>query len=117
MDELTYSLAGPDADLFEVDPSTGQISIGAETLLDFESPSDSNGDNVYELVARVSDGKDEEGEVDTLVDAETGVIISVTNVHEPGDAVSSTIQMGSPGERPVEHCRWRSRPGRMARTG
>ena len=94
MDELTYSLAGPDADLFEVDPSTGQISIGAETLLDFESPSDSNGDNVYELVARVSDGKGEDGEVDTLFDGETGVIISVTNVHEPGDAVSSTVQLG-----------------------
>ncbi len=90
--ELTYSLAGDDADLFEIDSSTGQISVGAETELDHESPSDSNGDNLYEMVVQVSDGKNEEGDDDGNIDDETGVIISVTDVREPGDAIAKTAQ-------------------------
>ena len=47
--ELTYSLVGAAAGLFDLDSSTGLISIGAATELDHESPADSNGDNVYEV--------------------------------------------------------------------
>ena len=48
-DVLTYSLSGADSALFFVGASSGQISIGAGTSLDFESPADSNGNNVYEM--------------------------------------------------------------------
>ena len=34
---VTYALAGPDASLFAIDSSTGQIIVGAGTVLDFES--------------------------------------------------------------------------------
>ena len=68
--ELTYSLGGTDAGLFEIDASTGQIGIGAATTLDYESPADLNDDNVYELAVQVTDGEDEEGNIDTSTDDE-----------------------------------------------
>ena len=91
--ELAYSLVGADAALFDFDPSTGLISIGAATELDHESPSDSNGDNVYELAVQVTDGKDEGGNADTSVDDEIGVIIAVKNIVEPGEDISLGIQL------------------------
>ena len=54
-DMLIYSLSGADAALFSVGASTGQITVGAGTALDYESPADSGGDNVA-----VTDGKDAE---------------------------------------------------------
>ena len=56
--ELMYSLGGVDASLFDIDASTGQINVGAATTLDYESPEDSNGDNIYELAVKVTDGED-----------------------------------------------------------
>ena len=93
LDELTYSLVGADAGLFDFDPSTGLISIGAATELDHETPADSNGDNVYELVVEVTDGKDEGGNADTSVDDVIGVIIAVKNIVEPGEDISLGIQL------------------------
>ena len=101
LDDLTYSLNGVDADLFEFDPSTGLLRVGPATALDFEDPADSNGDNVYELVVQVSDGTDEAGEEDGDIDDEIGVIVSVTNVREPGEAVSSTVQLAILENTPV----------------
>ncbi len=37
-DTLEYTLAGPDAALFDIDPDTGQIAVGATTTLDYEDP-------------------------------------------------------------------------------
>ena len=91
--ELTYWLVGADAGLFEFDPLTGLISIGAATELDHESPADSNGDNVYELAVQVTDGKDEGGNADTTVDDVIGVIIAVTNTVESGEEISLGIQL------------------------
>ena len=81
--ELAYSLAGADSELFTIDASTGQISVGEETALDFESPADSDGDHVYEIVVQVTDNTDSGGNVDDSVDAEIGVNITVTDVNEP----------------------------------
>ena len=59
--------------------------------LDYESPVDANGDNVYEVTAKVTDGKDPEGNVDTSVDDEIGVTIRVINVNE-APAAAAQIQ-------------------------
>ena len=99
--ELTYSLVGADAGLFDFDSLTGLISIGAATELDHESPSDSNGDNVYELVVEVTDGKDEGGNADTAVDDVIGVIIAVTNIVESGEEISLGIQLKIGENTPV----------------
>ena len=34
---LTYTLGGPDKDSFEIEASSGQITVGADTELDYES--------------------------------------------------------------------------------
>ena len=91
--ELTYSLGGTDAGLFEIDASTGQISTGAATTLDHESPADSNGDNVYELAVKVTDGEDGEGNIDASVDDEVGVIVTVTFVGAPNVDISLVIHL------------------------
>ena len=36
--KLAYTLSGPDADLFTIDGSTGQIRVGSGTVLDYETP-------------------------------------------------------------------------------
>ena len=94
--ELMYSLGGVDAGLFEIDTSTGQINVGASTTLDYESPADSNGDNVYELEVQVTDGQDGDGNPDDSVDAEIDVRVMVTDVNEPPefDVPSALLEVG-----------------------
>ncbi len=92
-DELAYTLAGPDSRLFHVDSLSGQISIGAGTALDHESPAHSGGDNVYELTVQVTDGKDAEGIPDNLIDDEIGVTVTVTDVNEPPEFTSSAVEL------------------------
>ncbi|HAE10245.1 MAG TPA: hypothetical protein DCG39_01240, partial [Opitutae bacterium] len=54
-DSLIYSIAGgSDQALFSLDSNTGALSFNSSP--DFESPTDQNTDNVYELIVRVSDG-------------------------------------------------------------
>ena len=82
-DDLIYSLAGVDSGLFSVDDSSGQVSVGPGSTFDHEVPSDSDGDNVYELTVQVTDGRDENGDPDTSVDDSIDVTIRITDVNEP----------------------------------
>ena len=66
-DSLTYSLSGSDSALLSVS-SSGVVTFN--TAPDYENPSDSNADNVYEVTATVSDG--------SLTDSES-FMITVTN--------------------------------------
>ena len=92
-DALTYSLSGADAGLFSIGTSNGQISIGASTALDFESPADSDDNNDYELTVQVMDSKDAGGNADTSIDDTISVTITVTNVNEPPEFDSSAIEL------------------------
>ena len=65
---LTYSLENRDYRLFEIDPGSGQITVGAGTTLDFETKSS------YVFTVRV---KDASNAPDTVT-----VNITVTNVEE-----------------------------------
>lgn len=51
---LTYSLFGIDAGLFDIDSATGNITFKQSP--DYEAPLDLNGNNIYEINSRVSDG-------------------------------------------------------------
>lgn len=51
---LNYSLVGTDADAFNIDPLTGEIRFVVNP--DFEMPSDSDSDRVYQFSVLVSDG-------------------------------------------------------------
>ena len=66
-DSLTYSLSGSDSALLSV-TSSGVVTFN--TAPDYENPSDSNADNVYEVTATVSDG--------SLTDSES-FMVTVTN--------------------------------------
>ena len=70
-DTLTYALSGTDAASFDIDMGTGQIMVGAGTMLDFETTTS------YMVVVTATDGS---GANDTQM-----VTISVTNVEETGD--------------------------------
>ncbi len=92
-DHLIYSLAGVDSGLFSVDDSSGQVSVGPGSTLDHEVPSDSDGNNVYELTLQVTDGRDETGNPDTSVDDSIDVTIRIADVNEPPEFSSSAIEL------------------------
>lgn len=80
---VTYAITGgADAALFTIDSSTGALSFVAPP--DYENPTDADGNNIYNIIVRASDGN---GGVDTQV-------ISVT-VSDAADGASPII--GSDG--------------------
>ena len=73
-DTLTYTLGGTDAASFAIDSGTGQITVGAGTMLDFEATQ-----NIYTVTVTAMDTSGATGEIT--------VTITVTNVDlgEPAD--------------------------------
>ena len=86
-DVLTYSLSGIDASSFVLDGSTGQITVGSGTLLDYES-----GPTRYTVVVSVHDGRDAYGDDDSTIDDLIEVSIDVSNVDETGTVSVSPEQ-------------------------
>jgi hypothetical protein len=78
-DTLTYSLDGIDAELFEINDSTGIVTF--QTAPDFETPTDNGTDNTYNITVTASDG--------SLSDSQA-VTITVTDVNEAPTAVALT---------------------------
>ena len=78
-DTLVYSLLGADASSFEIDNSTGEISLPAGATLDYETKSS------YSVTVGVKDNKDSSGDdaPSESDDATIAVTITVTNVEEP----------------------------------
>ncbi len=69
---ITYSITGgADKSLFSIDSATGKLSF--VTAPNFESPTDANTDNVYDVTVRASDG--------TLFDDQS-ISTTVTDVNE-----------------------------------
>ena len=92
-DTLTYALSGTDAASFDIDMGTGQIMVGAGTMLDFETTTS------YMVVVTATDGS---GANDTQM-----VTISVTNVDEqPVVAGEATADYPEKGQ-----LRWPPTPG------
>ena len=71
-DTLTYALSGIDADDFNINSSSGTISFA--NTPNYESPTDANTDNVYQVTLETSDGNGNS--------ASQELIITVTNVNE-----------------------------------
>ncbi|NWF44299.1 heme peroxidase [Hydrogenophaga sp. D2P1] len=72
-DVLTYGIAGgADAGLFTIDANTGVLSFVAPN--NFEAPADSNGNNSYDVIVKVTD-------LSGLIDTQT-LAVNVTNVNE-----------------------------------
>ncbi len=77
-DTLYYSLTGADASKFAVGQTTGQITVGNGTTLDYES-----GTTSYSVTVNVTDREAEDGTADTAIDDTVAVTINVTDVAEP----------------------------------
>ena len=75
-DSLTYTIGGNDASLFSVSTS-GVVTFNQAP--DYENPSDANTNNIYEVMARVSDG--------SLTDSKD-FLVTVTN--DTSDDITST---------------------------
>ena len=76
-DTLTYKLGGTDASRFDISASTGQITVGSGTNLNYEAKA------AYSVNVEASDGKDKDGNLDTTTDALIWVTINVTDLDEP----------------------------------
>ena len=77
-DTLTYSLGGEDSAFFGINSSTGQITVGAGTTLDFETTTS------YQVTVTVTDSSYTS---DTIT-----VTITVSDVDEPGEVTLSQAQ-------------------------
>ena len=75
-DTLTYSISGADADSFDIVSTSGQITVGSGTTLDYESR------NSYAVVVTAADPS---GATDTIA-----VTINVTDVNESPTATDDT---------------------------
>ncbi|MGH3135746.1 MAG: cadherin domain-containing protein [Gaiellaceae bacterium] len=83
-DPLTYSVSGgPDAARFTIVPSSGVLTFLVAP--DFELPTDTGANNVYNLIVSASDG--------SLSDAQS-VAVTVTNVNETGSPPTITSDGG-----------------------
>ncbi|MDF1769453.1 MAG: hypothetical protein P1U43_11930, partial [Maricaulis sp.] len=77
-DTASYSLSGADAALFDIDGTTGVVTF--KVAPDYETPGDTGGDNVYDLVVTASDGTNT---------TDQAVTIAVTNVNDNSPVFSS----------------------------
>ena len=90
---MTYTLGGADAGLFDIDRGTGEITVGAGTMLDCEDPN--NADHEYGGTVTATDPSDAS---DTIT-----VTIMVTDVRVSEDPVvngydANTNEMIDKGE-------------------
>ena len=86
-DVLTYSLSGTEASSFVLDGSTGQITVGSGSKLDYES-----GPARHTVIVSVHDGRDAYGDDDSTIDDRIEVNIDVNNVDEAGTVSVSPEQ-------------------------
>lgn len=76
---VTYSLSGVDAALFDIDVNNGVITF--VTPPDFEIPSDDGGDNVYNITVTANDG---------VLTKDQALVITVQDVNEGIDIITNS---------------------------
>ncbi len=90
-DSLTYSVSGTGAaefnNVFNLNTSSGEITVKAGANIDYESS-----DKSYSITVSVTDGEDASGEAESppTTDATTSVRIEVINIDDPGTVTLST---------------------------
>ena len=90
-DSLTYSVSGAGAakfnNVFNLNASTGEITVKSGANIDYESS-----DKSYSITVNVTDGEDASGAAESppTTDATTSVRIEVINIDDPGTVTLST---------------------------
>ena len=82
--DLDWDLTGADGDKFELTDNGATRTLSFKDEPDFESPTDSGADNVYNVTVEVTDS---DGNT-----AERAVTVKVTNMEEDGTVTLSTLQ-------------------------
>ena len=82
--DLDWDLTGADGDKFELTDNGATRTLSFKDEPDFESPTDSGTDNVYNVIVEVTDS---DGNT-----AERAVTVKVTNMEEDGTVALSTLQ-------------------------
>ena len=90
-----WSLAGPDAGKFEfADPTVGALTFKEQP--DYEMPGDADGDNVYEITVRATDGDSRTGTKDVTVEVinvdEDGTVSLSPTQHRVGVPITATLK-------------------------
>ena len=90
-DTHTYSLTGTDAGKFNIGSTTGQITVKAGNIPDYEAKTS------YSVTVNVTDGKDDNGNTETTptTDDTVAVTINVTDVNEPPGKPTITVAANS----------------------
>ena len=108
--EIIWSVEGDDGDYFAIDE--GVLTFSAPP--DYEGRTDSDGDNVYEIMVVASDGANRGtlGVTVTVTDVNEGPVIEVTNtntditVDENNDQVLATYAATDPEDPGLKITRW-----------
>lgn len=91
---LTYSISGVDAGDFTIDSNTGVLTFASAP--DFENPTDSDTNNVYQVTVQASDGNggtDTQDLTITVTDvASTLVVTTTSDADDTGLGASYTIE-------------------------
>ena len=82
--DLDWDLTGADGDKFDLTDNGAMRTLSFKDEPDFESPTDSGADNVYNVTVEVTDS---DGNT-----AERAVTVKVTNMEEDGTVTLSTLQ-------------------------
>ena len=82
--DITWSLSGADSSKFNITNTGATRTISFKDAANFESPGDSDRNNVYEVTVMVTD-------TDSNTDSQA-VMVKVTNVEEVGSIEFSTLQ-------------------------
>ena len=93
---LTYAIAGgADAALFSIDENTGALTFIASP--NNESPTDANGNHVYDLIVTASDGSSTvpQNVTITVTDVNEFAVSAVADSNAGGDAVAENASIGS----------------------
>ena len=83
---LYYSLSGTDGAKFNVGLNTGQVTVKAGNIPNYEAKTS------YSVTVEVSDRKDSDDNADTKIDDTIAVTINVTDLNEPPAAPSITVK-------------------------
>ncbi|HUQ37944.1 MAG TPA: cadherin domain-containing protein, partial [Aestuariivirga sp.] len=75
---LAYSISGADASLFNINATTGAVTLKSSP--NYEAPTDAGGNNVYDIIVGASDGTNS---------ATKAVAITVTNINEAPTVTSA----------------------------
>jgi VCBS repeat-containing protein len=98
---LSYSLSGTDANRFNIDATTGQVTFKASP--DYELPADNGADNVYNITVVASDGTAQSTKdvTITVTDAVEVVNLAPTDIQFTGNIDLTASQASGQGNDPT----------------